>query len=227
MKRLTILLLCAAAIGSAQTFEATELRGPWLDRHGNLTVSDEGLSFQSPKGEWRWEWTDIQLLDRISSTRLDVLTYEDSAVRLGRDRTYRFELGSELPDGLWRTMRERFGRPVTDRAAEAAEKPKLVLPVKRLRGWFGSEGRLVFLEDRIQYETDAAGRARSWRFGEEAASVWSTDPYRIEIHAREGGRRPEVYRFELKEPLPDGFYRDLKLRIYRLNTENGQLGMLE
>ena len=222
---LTVLLLTAAA--PAQTFEAAELRGPWLDRHGNLTVSESGLTFQTPKAEWSWEWTDVQLLDRVSPTRLDVLTYEDSAIRLGRDRRYRFELASELSDELWQTVRARFGRPVTDRAAAPAETPKLAVPVKRLRGWFGSEGRLVFLEDRIKYETDADTRARSWRFGKEIESVWSADPYQLEVHVREAGRRPEVYRFELKERLPAEVYRDLKLRLYGSGAQEGRLGMLE
>ena len=156
-----------------------------------------------------------------------MLTYEDSALRLGRDRRYRFELAEPLPDALWQKMRARFGRPVTDRAAPPAGAPSVSIPVKRLRGWFGSEGRLVILDDRIQYQTDAQERARSWRFGEEIESVWSADPYKLEVHVREAGRRTRPYRFDLKEPLPPGVYRELKLRIYGLDVGNGRAGMLE
>ena len=229
MTRLTIFFLLLVAASPAQTFETTELRGPLLDRHGTLSVSDTGIEFAAKKAKepWRWQWTDIQLLDRVSPTRLDVLTYEDSAVRLGRDRRYRFRLTPEIPEDLWLAMRARFGRPVADRAAKSAEAPTLALPVKRLRGWFGSEGRLLFQPDRIQYETDAEERARSWRFGEEIESVWSADPFHFEVHVREAGRRTAVYRFELKERLPARVYRDLKLRVYRLKTEDARLGMVE
>lgn len=229
MMRLPILLVCCAALSPAQTFEVTELRGPWLNRHGSLTISEAGMEFRTGKADepWRWAWTDIQLLDRVSPTRLDVLTYEDSALRLGRDRNYRFVLKEELPDALWADMRARFARPVTDRAAAPAETPAVAIPVKRLRGWFGSEGRLAILADGIQYETEAKQRARSWRFGEEIESVWSSGPYLLEVHVREGRRRPQVYRFELKERLPEKVYRDLKLRLYHLDGERERLGMLK
>ena len=119
MRFMTLFLLLGATL-SAQTFDdtfdaafdATELRGPWLDRPGKLTVTPGGLEFHTQKRGWQWQWTDIQLLDRVSPTRLDVLTYEDSALRLGRDRRYRFELAEPLPDALWQKMRARFGRPV-------------------------------------------------------------------------------------------------------------------
>ncbi len=229
MTRLAASLLLLSAAGAAETFEATELRGPWLDRHGQLTIDEAGVVFQTRKSAQpdRWAWRDIQLLDRLSPTRLDLLSYEDSAIRLGRDRRYRFELASPLPDELWRRTRDRFGRPVADRAAPRAEQPEHAIPVKRLRGWFGSEGRLVFLKDRIQYETDADERARSWRFGHEIESVWSADPYRFEVHVREGDGRVAVYRFELKTPLPSQLYRDLKLRLYDLEAREERLKMLE
>jgi hypothetical protein len=55
-------------------------------------------------------------------------------------------------------------------------------------------------------------------------SVWSDDPYRLEIRAYENIRREfsrtATYKFNLKEKLSAELYRKLKLKLYGLETNN-------
>ena len=213
---------------SAAQFEVVRKKPLWLDQKGTLRIEKSEVCF-APAGDdeearcWAYA-TDIQHLDRVSPTELALLSYEDVAWKLGRDRFYRFELeGGELSDALFTEMAARVGRPVTDRVPPEALEAESGLPAKHLKTFGGSEGSIYFSPERIVYRTDAEGESREWRLDREVASVWASDPYRIEIHAYEGNpgafREPERYKFALKKPLDPEIYRRLKLRLYEIERE--------
>ena len=95
------------------------------------------------------------------------------------------------------------------------------IPVKHLHTFGGCEGVLQFTQDSIIYATKNRKDAREWRLDRDIQSVWSSDPYQLEIQVYENNRREfsrtRIYNFQLKEPLDWKMYRALKLRLYALN----------
>ncbi len=226
--RILVLFLLAGTLGAAQhEFDAVRKKALWHDQEGTLRVGPSNVCF-TPKEDGEtprcWKYEDIQYLDRVRPTELMLLTYEDVAWKLGRDRSYRFELLSgELSDQLFERMIEDVGKPATDRVVQEISAAQREIPVKHLKPLGGSEGSIHISAERIVYLTDAQEQSRKWSLGREVASVWSSDPYRLEIHVFEGNagafRQPKVYKFALKRPLDAELYRRLKLRIYRIDRE--------
>jgi hypothetical protein len=222
MKILSVLLL-TCVVGTAQTeFEVIRKKPLWFDQKGTITISESGLSF-TPTGKneepLSWKYQDVQHVDRVSPTEIIVLSYEDVAWKLGRDRSYRFDLVSgELSDELFDQVVARIGKPSTDRVVERPGGVEQELPVKHLSGLGGSEGTLYFSPERIVYSTEKSEQSREWLLDRDVHSVWSSDVLRLEVHAYERNagafRKPRVYRFALKRPLDGEFYRRLKLRLY-------------
>lgn len=220
MRALILFVLAAGLAPAQETFEVVRKKPLWLDQPGALRVTDAGLCFDAKGEEPRcWDFLDIQHFDRVSPAELVLLSYEDVAWKLGRDRSYRFELTSgEISDALFERLTAAVGRPATDRVVAPPDDALETLPVKRLKTFGGSEGELYVSPERIVYASDAPGESREWRLDREVAAVWSADRYRLEVQAWEGNpgsfRKPEVYRFALKEPLDPELYRRLKMRLY-------------
>ena len=78
----------------------------------------------------------------------------------------------------------------------------------------GCEGVLRFGKDRITYETDHREDARSWRRDREVVGIWSVNRYDLEVqvYERDGGdlNRTRNFRFQLKEPLDEKYYSQLR-----------------
>src|SRR5215467_10793547 len=63
--------------------------------NGILTVDRAGVAFAGPQGHtWKWAYPDIQQL-KLEPRDVHILTYKDSKIRLGADRTYDFT--GEIP----------------------------------------------------------------------------------------------------------------------------------
>lgn len=221
---LFLLALLVAIPAAAQTFPVVQKKALWPDGHGKLIFSEDGIEFRAAGKEQnsrKWSYRDIQHLDRVSPTELVILSYEDQKWQLGRDREFRFVLtGGEISNELFDNLRSRLGRPATDRVVAEVEASLYEIAVKHLHTFGGCEGRLLFTQNGVAYQTPHTKDAREWRFGSEIESVWSQDPYHLEIHVYGNNRREfsrtRVYAFALKEPLDSAFYRDLKMKLYGL-----------
>lgn len=221
--RTLLLLFLVSTLGWAQpSFEVIHKRALWFDQKGSLEISDAGLSFQ-PQGKEEkartWAYQDIQFLERLSPTEIKLLTYEDVAWKLGQDRGYLFELvNTELSDELFERLVQSIGKPAGDRVVEKPAAAELELPAKRLKTFNGSEGTLFFSPERIVYRAEAPDESRAWMINRDVQSVWSSTPYRLEVHVYEEElgalAKPRVYKFALKRPLDREFYRHLKLKLY-------------
>ena len=229
MKTLILLLLTTGLVSAQTNFEVVHKKSLWFDQKGTVRIDDSGISFQ-PVGKEEesrtWAYEDIQSLDRVISTEFRLLSYEDVAWKLGLDRRYRFVLTSgKLTDEVWDYVAARIDRPITDRAASrpvsAEQHTEQELPVKHLTTLGGSEGVLFLSPERIMYQTDARKKSRDWLVIRDVQSVWSADPYRLEIHVYEDTRgtfrAAKVYRFALKKPLDAEFYRRFKLKLYEVD----------
>ena len=226
MKRvLLVLALLIPQSLSGQTLTVVLKNRLWPDGHGKIQIGEKAITYDaSKKDESRiWEYPDIQSLDRISAKEFVILTYEDRRLALGRDRQFHFVITEgELDDDLFRTITARLKKPVTDRVVPALVAAEYSVPAKHLHTFGGCEGALKFTQDTIYYATDHRKDAREWKLGRDIQSVWSADPYQLEIHAYDNNRREfsrtRVYNFQLKEALSQNFYRKLKLEIYGLEA---------
>lgn len=223
MKYLLILVFLAQPL-AAQTFTVIHEKRLWSDGHGTFDITDEGIRYTSNKAEDSRNWTyrDIQLLDRISRKEFAILSYEDEGRYLGRDKSYHFVITEgEFTDELFRKISERMDRPATNRTIANSGIVRYQVPVKHTHTFGGCEGDLRFTGDSIIYATTHEEDAREWKLGRDVQSVWSSDPYQLEIHVYENNRREfsktRVYKFQLKEALDLEIYRKLKLQLYDLD----------
>ena len=230
MRKLALLLLAAASCLAQTELEAVRKKALWSDQHGTLRIDDAGVSF-APDGESKqarsWTYQDIQHFDRLTLTEFVLLTYEDVSWQLGRDRSYRFVLSAgEISDELYQYIAERIDKPTTNRVVRAPDAVEQEIPAKNLTLLGGSEGTLYLSKGRIVYLTEASERSREWLLGRGLDSVWSSDPYRLEVHAYEGDpgsfRKPSIYKFALKKPLDPEVYRRFKLELYELDHADGE-----
>lgn len=226
MKLPALLLLALPLSGAETSFEAKWKKSIRPDVEGTLSVHEEGIRFQPEKESKQvleWSYEDVQHLDRASPTEVAIQSYSDSISRLGRDRWYRFVLlDGTFPDELHATVVNRIGRPATDRVAREPDDAEVAIPVKNVRLLRGSEGVLYFTPGWVIYSTGRQGHSRAWRLDRDVEAVWSSDPYRLEVHVRGGSeafaRRTDVYRFSLKKPLDRSYYDGLKMKLHSLQS---------
>lgn len=226
MKLLMVLLL-GLPLGATETsFEAKWKRAMKRDVVGTLSVHEKGIVFQ-PTNDARkaleWSFEDVQHLDRASANEVAIQSYVDSVPRLGRDRWYRFVLiDATFPDEVHATVVAQIGKPATDRVAHEPEDAEVAIPAKNVRVLRGSQGMLYFTPKWVIYSTEKRGRSRVWRLDRDVEAVWSSDPFRLEVHVLGGSeafaRRTEVYRFSLKRPLDASYYDGLRMKLYSLRS---------
>ena len=218
-----ILTFGAAGLLGAQTFPVVHKKDLWPDAAGEIRITDSAIEFQASKEKHsrRWEYADIQHFDRRSEREFVVMSYEDERKYLGRDRRFHFALTEgAISDELFQTIAKRIGKPVTDRVVGGEPAGGYAVPVKHLHSLGGCEGELRFLDDRIVYSTQHKPDAREWRIEPDIDSVWSTNPYQIELHVYEDNRREfshtRVFKFDLKQRLNPEVYSALKMRRFAL-----------
>ncbi|MFB3826317.1 MAG: hypothetical protein ACE15B_06085 [Bryobacteraceae bacterium] len=188
---------------------------------GTLVISDAGISFQESgkaKHAWTWKYDDIQQLE-ISPKRLRVLTYRDSAWRLGADREYRFDLaGEDTFDAAYALLKDRLDQRFVAALPDKAVKAEWELPVKHLQRFGGSQGVLRFGEDRVVYTTDRKGESRTWRYPD-IENVSTSGPYQLTLTTYERARSHygnlKGFNFQLKSRLGQERYNELWLKVNR------------
>lgn len=206
---------------AAQTLSVVHEKTLRFDGRGKIEITDSGIAYKAEKDDESrtWAWRDIQHFDRIGEREFSILGYDDEKLLLGRDRRYRFRItAGRLTDELFAFIEKHMGAPVTDRVVGKMEDPEYSVPVKHLHTFGGCEGMLEFTKDAIYYRTDDKKDARVWRLDRDLQSIWSADPYRLEIYVYENNQfgKTRIFRFELKKPLDEAYYRKLKLKLYDL-----------
>jgi hypothetical protein len=225
MKYLAIFVLLSAQTLAAQTYRVVHEKTLWRDTGGIIEIGEQGIAFRPDHGKESrtWKFEDIQYFDRISEKQFVILSYQDQAILLGRDRQYKFHITEgALTDEVFRRISMRLGKPATNRVVSRPAGVEYDIPVKHLHTFGGCEGVLDFTGDAIYYVTTDKKENREWLLSRDVQSIWSSDPYRLEIHAYDNNRREfsqtRVYQFELKKPLDAEFYRRLKLKLLGLDA---------
>lgn len=213
-------LMLAAAWASAAVFPVRHDHF-YKGCDGVMTVTGTGIRFEGEKEHaWVWKYQDIEQL-YLEPNQIRILTYEDSKLRLGADREYRFT--GELPAAslyeLWKTrLDQRFVAALPRPAGQGFS-----IPAKHLRRVSGSEGTLRFGDDALVYATDAPGESRTWRYTD-IDSISSSGPFQLTITTFEragshyGDRKG--FNFQLKQPISEVAYNRIWLRI---ENKNGRI----
>ena len=220
-----LLLLAFTTLLCGETYPVIHKKSLWHDGKGTVVIGADGIRYtaQKQKNSQDWKWLDIQYFERISPKEFVVLTYKDQRMYLGRDKEYRFVITQgELSDAVFASIGKHLDRPVTDKVPPRKVDALYSIPVKQEHTFGGSEGELEFTGDSIYYVTGHAPDVRTWRMDRDIVSVWSDDPYRLEIRAYDNNRREfsrtASYKFDLKRKLDPNFYRELKLKLYKLEA---------
>lgn len=211
-----VFLVLPVAVG-AQTLSVRHDHDPWGGCEGELEISEDGIRFEPDEGDHRreWAWIDIQSFDRRSPNEFSILTYEDLKWHLGQDRAFDFTVlpgETSLTDSAFAMIRENLARPVTDRIPMTIP-PVYQVAVKHLHFFGGCEGILTFGDDYIVYAADHEEDARTWRV-QDIRNAWSSGPFNLDLHVHEedrlAGSKTSRFAFQLKEPLSETYYDQLR-----------------
>jgi len=184
------------------------------DSRGVLVFGPDSVEFKTPatKDARQWPYRDIKQLQIRSTTRLDILTYEDQGgLKMGADRTVEFKVSEgEVTPELVTFLFERTTRPIVTAVLPVQrEEPSFRSNVKHQRQGKGSEGTLAVYRSGVAYATDRGGASRYWPLSD-LYSVLRLDRFRLEVVAYEGGSgETRPYVFELKTEMPEGAFRAL------------------
>lgn len=191
----------------------------WGSGRGTLSISEAGLQYREEgrgRHRWNWSWDDVQQL-LVAPRRLQVLTYESRRLRLGRDRSHRFELeGAGSFEAVWTLLRRRLDQRLVAALALPEGEHWWSLPARRLRVFGGDHGELVATEAGVVFRSGSADASRTWRWAD-LDSVSRTGPFQLTLTTYE---RPQAgygglksFTFQLKRPLDEEAYRRLWLRV--------------
>jgi hypothetical protein len=188
---------------------------------GEIQIGESSISFRETgkkqKHSREWAFDDIQQL-HVGSNSLRILTYEDVARMLGKDREYEFD---RLPDGAANQILEAVRARIDEKRIVAAipqDTMKAVWQIraKLLEGRGGSDGVVLVGEDSVVYKTEERDTSRTWHY-RQIENISSSGPFDLTITtferdgSRFAGRRD--FRFQLKAPLPEERYNALWRRL--------------
>ncbi len=224
MKRLffsiALIAFSLSAEVAAQSYEFTvEHEHSLRNCRGKLIITKDGIEYQTEdKNDSRkWRYRELRQIKVDSTNKLELVSYEDQRLRLGRDRIFKFRLlDREITPQISALLVERAAHPpVTSVLPETAGEPVFSVPVKHLHRFGGCTGSLKIYPDRLVYlSEDLPSDSRFWRYSD-LQGFSQSERYRFEIGSFEdklGG--PKAYNFQLREDLPEGAYDYVWERVY-------------
>ncbi|MBI4469419.1 MAG: hypothetical protein HY650_08880 [Acidobacteria bacterium] len=205
----------------AQTHEfQVEHQHTLRDCRGTLIITPDTIDYRTThkKDSRSWPYVEIRQLKVESSTRLEIVTYEDQKRMLGRDKIFKFRLlqGQLRPDVVALLMAKSTHPPATSVMPVASGTPAFQIPVKHLHTLGGCEGLLSIYPDRVTYESkDKPTDSRYWRYAD-IHNFGHPTRYRFEITTFEDkyGGPTKVFNFQLKEDLPARAHDYVWVRVY-------------
>jgi hypothetical protein len=171
--------------------------------HGSLRIGADRIEYKADKGEHSrsWPYEEIQHIKVESSARLEIKSYEDQKLLLGRDRSFNFELiEGRISSEVVAFLVAKSVRPVIASIFSRGETdPKFQAPVKHLHRFGGCHGVLRIYADRVTYESETKPEhSRQWRYSD-IRHFGYIESYRLEI----AGVGEYAFNFQLKVELPE------------------------
>ena len=184
---------------------------------GKLIMDSQGARYETAhkKHARSWTYEDIKQWQVEDGRKLRVYSYQDRKWRLGADENFAFEWtdANVSPQQIYEFLEAHTKRPIAAWVASAdGGDARYEFQVKHLGTIRGSEGRLIFADDKVIYRSDAKQASRTWRY-EDLESIASSGIYDLALATYEqqkfnyASRR--VYNFQLKQALPPDTYDDL------------------
>jgi hypothetical protein len=175
---------------------------------GTLALTDTGVEFRPAKGQpLSWKFEDIQTF-HATPHRLRLTGYANRKWHLRGERSFRFDLETEMPPSVSAALAARVGKPAENGVPNPNAPAFATLGARRRTRGGGTNGTLRFRESGIDYVTASGRGARSWRWAD-----IQTLARRDAFHFSVGGYR-ETFEFELKEPMPRALFDRLWNAVY-------------
>ncbi len=182
--------------------------------HGSLTISADGVQFQTEKAPpIYWSFIDIRNVDLTNSQVLAIVTYQNQRWHLKHwhlpgDRRFVFHLTTAMPPEVAAKLVGLVGKPAINGVPFPEASTFAVLPARHMTRTGGSNGTLRFRDAGIDYVVENGKDSRTWRWTD-IQTIAHPEPYRLRI-----GAYLEEFDLELKKPLPDEIFDRLWDLIY-------------
>ncbi|MBI1746748.1 MAG: hypothetical protein HYR55_09190 [Acidobacteria bacterium] len=219
-----LLAFCSTAmLGQPYHFAVKHAHG-WRSCQGELTISQEGITYQDSKEKHdrKWVFKEVQQVRLLSSKELAIVTYEDQRLKWSGDRSFRFILlDGEITNSLYRFLLEKTGKPLVAKIAFIETGPTYQLSAKHLHRWGGCQGTLIFSENGVIYQTDDKEESRTWLYSD-LESIGPMNPFHLRLTTNEtsrfhyGGRAD--FNFVLKEKMNEKLYEYLWRHIHKMES---------
>ena len=189
--------------------------------HGQLTIDEEGITFESEKKEphsRKWKYANLQEVKIETPTRFQILTYEDVWWKCNRDRLFEFKvLGSQITPEVVQLLRRQLPALVVSAVFEEPEDVAHSFLAKHRHALGGGcEGELIFSEGGIYYASSKSEHSRFWPF-HEIRGLGRTSLFDLRVTVLErsstlGSERN--FRFQLKHPMGGKVFEDFWRTVY-------------
>lgn len=226
---IALTLLFAAVPAAAQSYEFTvEHEHTLRSCRGALAITPERIEYKTENKEHARAWTyaELKQIKIVSPTALELTSYEDQRLMLGRDRVFAFKLlEGEITPEISALLMERATRPLVTSVLPTSDgEPRFATPVKHLHTTGGCAGTLKIYPDRVVFE--AAGKpehSRFWRYAD-IQSFSQPTRYRFEVTSFEGqlGGAGRSFNFQLKQELLAAAYDYVWARVYPSRLRRGE-----
>ncbi|MBX3279078.1 MAG: hypothetical protein KF868_13830 [Acidobacteria bacterium] len=217
----TAVIMLAPGLGRAQSHEfQVEHDHLWRSCLGKLIITEEGIEYRTENGDHAraWKFVELKQIKIASPNRLELISYEDDKLMLGRDRDFSFKLleGRITPEVSARLLAKSKRPLVTSVMPTDEGAPRFMAMVKHLHTTGGCAGTFKVFSDRMTFESaDKPEHSRFWRYSH-VQGISQSSRYRIEISSFENqpGGVGRDFNFQLKEELSPSAYDYIWARIY-------------
>ncbi len=220
---LTLITAGAAgqAKGQAQEFTfLVEHDHAFKSCKGELVINAQGIEYSTTNKDHarKWAFIDIAMIKLASPKHIEVLTYESSRMKFGRDKTFEFKiLNGEVSKEVSDFLLGRVSRPLATSFAKSEEKPAYAILVRHRHSFGGDQGVLNIYADGVAYDSVNPENSRRWRWTD-IRSISRMGPYQFGIttYERKFGGPTKTFNFDLKERMDDAVYDYLWARVYEV-----------
>ena len=179
---------------------------------GTLTFTAESVWFETKEKNHsrKWPYADVKYFEIVSTGEIEIHSFESQGIeRLGRDKDFRFRLGSgAITDDLYQMLVEKSPRAVVTHVVFHGTEIVQELPVRHRHRVGGCQGTLTIATDKVIYRADQKEDSRIWRL-DDIQSFASSDPFSLRISTAF-----ETFTFDLKLPLEQTAYDLLWKAVY-------------
>lgn len=222
-----LILLFFFVIGAGEALAQSKFRYSVKHDHlrkyceGELVINDAGIEYVTDKAEHarKWAFVDIQMIKLISTKKMQVLTYEENKLQLGRDREFKFDLvEGEITKEVSDFILSKVKRPVLTTFIETEAQVLFAIPVRHRHRFGGCAGTLKVYANGLVYESEnEQENSRYWRWSELQGIARSGQfQFSVTTYEPQFGGPTKQFNFDLKEPINDKVYDYIWDKVFKV-----------